>query len=159
MVTADPSYAGMSADECLRLVVDYAWEVANQGNADKLIKRAHLRLPEADISNIDYEGRELSRDLVLRLGTSQFVEAPTDVVLQGFAGSGKSHLACALAKQACKHGIRTLYTRMPGMLDYLRRSARPAGRSAGSSVTMPATACSSWTTSCCRRRTRSRHTS
>lgn len=31
---------------------------------------------------------------------------------------GKSHLACALGKQACKHGLRTLYVRMPDMLAY-----------------------------------------
>lgn len=31
---------------------------------------------------------------------------------------GKSHLACALGKQACKRGLRTLYVRMPDMLAY-----------------------------------------
>lgn len=35
-----------------------------------------------------------------------------------FLHKGKSHLACALGKQACKHGIRTLYIRMPDMLAY-----------------------------------------
>lgn len=118
MVTGDPSYVGISVAEGLKLVVDYAWEAANQKSVASLIKGARLRLPEADLSNIDYEGR-LDRDVVLALGTSQFVATATDVTLQGFAGTGKSHLACALAKQACKHGIRSLYTRMPDMLAYL----------------------------------------
>ncbi|MGN8690490.1 ATP-binding protein [Atopobiaceae bacterium HCP3S3_F7] len=50
--------------------------------------------------------------------TSQFVANATDVILEGFTGTGKSHLACALGKQVCKHGLKTLYVRMPDMLAY-----------------------------------------
>ena len=35
--------------------------------------------------------------------------------LQGFTGSGKSYLGCALAKQACQHRIRAHYIRMPDL--------------------------------------------
>ena len=38
--------------------------------------------------------------------------------------NGKSHLACALGKQACKHGIRTMYVRMPDMLAYREERMR-----------------------------------
>lgn len=85
---------------------------------ESLLKSAKLRLPQADISNIVYENRPLSRELVNQLGTTQFVASATDVILEGFTGTGKSHLACALGKQACKHGIRTMYVRMPDMLAY-----------------------------------------
>ena len=64
------------------------------------------------------EGRPLSRDLVCELGTAQFVANATDVIIEGFTGTGKSHLACAIAKQACKRGLRSLYVRMPDMLAY-----------------------------------------
>ena len=82
----------------------------------RLIRNAHFRLPQVDISDIDYDGRPISRDLVNELGTSQFVANATDVILEGFTGTGKRHLACALGKQACKHGLRTLYVRMPDLL-------------------------------------------
>lgn len=67
---------------------------------------AKLRFPRADIAGITYEGRPISRDLVNQLGASRFVANATDVVPEGFTGTGKSHLTCALAKQACKNGIR-----------------------------------------------------
>jgi len=44
-------------------------------------------------------------------GTSQ------NVVFQGFTGSGKSYLGCALAKQACTHRIRAHYIRMPDLAE------------------------------------------
>ncbi|WP_165174055.1 ATP-binding protein [Adlercreutzia sp. ZJ242] len=39
-------------------------------------------------------------------------------ILEGFTGAGKSHLARALGKQACRRGSKTLYVRMPDMLTY-----------------------------------------
>ena len=118
MVGTDDSYAALSFEDKVKVLVDYAYQEATNAKVERLIRQAHLRLPQADISNIDYEGRPISRDLVLELGTSQFVSAATDVILEGFTGTGKSHLACALGRQACKHGLRTLYVRMPDMLAY-----------------------------------------
>ena len=118
MVGGDDSYAPLSFEDKVKVLVDYSYQEAMNAKVEGLIRRAHLRLPQADISNIDYDGRPISRDLVLELGTSQFVATATDVILEGFTGTGKSHLACALGKQACKHGIRTLYIRMPDMLAY-----------------------------------------
>lgn len=118
MVGADDSYAQLSFEDKVKVIVDYSYQEAMNSKVERLIRQAHLRLPQADISDIDYEGRPISRDLVLELGTSQFVSTATDVILEGFTGTGKSHLACAIAKQACKHGIRTLYIRMPDMLAY-----------------------------------------
>lgn len=118
IVGSDPSYAALSFDEKMRIVVDHVHSEMHRRRVDSLIKSAKLRFPHADISNIIYEGRPLSRDLVNQLGTSQFVANATDVILEGFTGTGKSHLACALAKQACKNGIKTLYVRMPDMLAF-----------------------------------------
>ncbi len=36
-------------------------------------------------------------------------------MFQGFIGSGKSYLGCALAEQACQHRMRTHYIRMPDL--------------------------------------------
>ncbi|MFD2363284.1 MULTISPECIES: ATP-binding protein [unclassified Arthrobacter] len=43
------------------------------------------------------------------------MERQQNVVFQGFTGSGKSYLGCALAKQACQHRIRAHYVRMPDL--------------------------------------------
>lgn len=82
------------------------------------MKGARLRFPQADISSIVCEGRPLRRELINELGTAQFVVNATDVIIEGFTETGKSHPACAIAKQARKRGIRSLYARMPDMLAY-----------------------------------------
>ena len=92
----------------------------------RLIARAHLRLPQADVSNIIYDGRPLDRQLVCNLATARFVDSATDVVLEGVTGTGKTHLACALGKQACKHGLSTAYVRMPNLFE-----ERAVGMAAG----------------------------
>lgn len=118
MMGGDSSYAALSFEEKTRVAIDYAYQESQNRLVGRLIKGAHLRFPQADISNIIYEGRPLERDTVNELGTAQFVANATDVILEGFTGTGKSYLACAIAKQACKHGLKTLYVRMPDMLAY-----------------------------------------
>ena len=118
MLAADTSYIDLSFDEKMKVVVDYAYQQRCNEHVTRLIRNAHFRLPQADISSIDYDGRPLDRDMVHELGTAQFVVNATDIILEGFTGTGKSFLACALGKQACKRGIKTLYTRMPDMLAY-----------------------------------------
>jgi DNA replication protein DnaC len=126
-IERDPSYANLTFDERMKMIVDYADQEKENASVKRLLSRAHLRVKHADISNIIYDGRPLSRDTVNTLGTCQFVDTSTDVIIEGFTGTGKSHLACAIGKQACKHGISTLYLRMPDLL-----MLREEGLSAGS---------------------------
>lgn len=118
MVEGDASYADLAFADKAKVVIDYAYQEKHNLTVSRLLKCAKLRFPQADISNIIYEGRPLKRELINELGTSQFVASATDIILEGFTGTGKSHLACAIAKQACKHGIKTLYVRMPDMLEF-----------------------------------------
>ena len=53
--------------------------------------------------------------VIAELGSCSFIQRQQNVVLQGFTGSGKSYLGCALAKQACQHRIRAHYIRMPDL--------------------------------------------
>ena len=49
-----------------------------------------------------YDGRGIDGVLVREAGTCQFMETARNVVIEGCAGTGKSFLACCIAKQACK---------------------------------------------------------
>jgi DNA replication protein DnaC len=70
--------------------------------------------PDANLRRLDLvDERGLNR--ITQLGTCSFIERQQNVVFQGFAGSGKSYLGCALAKQACQHRIRAHYVRMPDL--------------------------------------------
>ncbi len=131
-VWLDPSYAAVPPEERLAAAVDLACSVKATASAKALISRAHLRDREADIARVVYDGRPtLRRDQILSLGTCAFVEAHTDVIIEGYSGTGKTFLGCALAKQACKHGLTAMYVRLPDLLERWeewKASGRPAER-------------------------------
>lgn len=103
-------------EDRLRLVVDDAYASFNHAKVTGLIRRAGLRYPNADLRRIDLlDERGLDRPLLSQLGTCSFVARQQNVVSQGFTGSGKSYLGCAIAKRACEHRIRAHYVRMPDL--------------------------------------------
>ena len=107
---------GLGFDERIGLVVDEAHSAFTHSKVEGLIRRAGLRYPTADLRRLDLvEERGLDRGLIAQLGTCSFVDRQQNVVFQGFTGSGKSYLGCALAKQACQHRIRAHYIRMPDL--------------------------------------------
>ena len=111
----DETCMGMTLAERMQMAVDEAHSAFVEGKVGQLIKRAHLRYPNADVRRIDFsEERNLDRVRTTELATCGYVERGSNVVLQGFTGSGKSFLACALAKEACKRRMRTCY-----ILDWL----------------------------------------
>lgn len=80
------------------------------------MKSARFRIPSADIHDVYYVDRHLDREQLTELSACQFISNCRNVVFQGFTGSGKSYLACALGKEACKQGIRTRYICLPDLL-------------------------------------------
>lgn len=115
MMEHDQSYQNLPFDDKMRVVIDYVYQKKENESVKRLLQRAHLRIATADISGIIYDGRPLSRELVANLGTCQFAETHRDVAIVGYTGTGKTYLACALAKQACKRRLRTLYVRAPDL--------------------------------------------
>ncbi len=98
------------------MLVDYVFQEKYNGKVKRLLKQARFRIPNAEILDIYYPDRGLNRDLLLELSTCQFVHNYSNIILQGFTGSGKSYLACSIGRQACKQSIRTRYIRIPDLL-------------------------------------------
>jgi len=106
----------LTLEERVRLVVDDAYSTFMHSKVAGLIRRASLRYSNADLRRIDLlNERGLTRQLLTQLGTCSFVTRQQNVVFQGFTGSGRSYLGCAIAKRACEHRIRTHYVRMPDL--------------------------------------------
>ena len=116
MMDKDPSYANMSFDDRIRLIVDHVAQEKENGSIKRLMQRAHFRIPQADISAIDYDNRSLDRATIVNLSTCQFALNYTDVIIVGYTGTGKTYLSNSLGRQACKHCLSTLYVRMPDLL-------------------------------------------
>jgi DNA replication protein DnaC len=77
--------------------------------SNTLIRSANIMLNDAEIENIDYtSGRILDRQLLEQLAECDFVTEQKNVVITGYVGAGKTYLASALAKEACRRGVETL---------------------------------------------------
>lgn len=109
-------YTHMSFDDRMKLIVDYVYQEKYNHKVKRLVKGAKFRVSNAAVTDIYYLERGLDKNGLLSLSTGQYIDTNSSVIFQGFAGSGKTYLACVLGKQACLQGIRTRYIRMPDLL-------------------------------------------
>lgn len=112
----DIGYSTMSFEDRLKLAIDFVYQKKYNSKVERLIKSAKFRISNASFNDIYYIDRGLDKEKLLNLSTAQFIDTHSSVIFHGFTGSGKSYLACALGKQACIHGIKTRYIRIPDLL-------------------------------------------
>lgn len=110
-------YSVLSFDERLDLAIEALYNRTNVKKTKRLLKSAKLRYPNADVSTLHYDGRQLDRNQILTLANCDYFSTCKNIIINGFTGSGKTHLACALGKEACRHLYRTRYIRLPDMLE------------------------------------------
>lgn len=65
---------------------------------------------------------KLDKDLVMELATLRFIDQGKNILLAGMSGTGKSHIALALALLACTANRRVMYTTSADMLGRLNMS-------------------------------------
>ena len=108
----------LSHTEVIRLAVDSTHPGHMDAKIQRLVKRAGLRYPQADLRTIDLVGeRRLDGSTIASLDAGNYPGQRLNVVFQGATGSGKSHLLCALAKSACRGRYRAIYVRMPDLAE------------------------------------------
>lgn len=112
----DKTIASLSFDERFQRIVDYLYQEKYNGKIKKLLAQAKFRLPKAEINDIYYSNRGIDKNIIQELSTNQYIGTSSNIIFQGFTGSGKTYLACALGRQACKNQIRTRYIRLPDLL-------------------------------------------
>lgn len=123
------AYTCMPFDERIQYVTDYVYQLKQDGRIKRLVKAARFRYPNAEINSVHYDKRGLDKKLLLELGTCAFIRCNHNIVFNGFTGAGKTYLACAIGKQACKSGYKVKYCRMPELLeDFGIQDSRLNGR-------------------------------
>src|SRR4030043_1486129 len=55
------------------------------------------------------QDRNLSQEKLMMLADCSFIERAENLLISGATGCGKSYLACAIGRQACALGYRTMY--------------------------------------------------
>lgn len=116
MQESDKTTMAVPFDERVRMMVDYAYEAKHLSSVKRLVQRARLRFPDAEMGEMIYEGRGIDGVLIREAGTCQFMDSASNVVIEGCTGTGKSYLACRLAKQACRRRRSARYVRLPDLL-------------------------------------------
>lgn len=110
------SCQSLAFEERFQLVVDYTYQEKYTNKVKRLTKMAKFRFAQASVDDIYYTERHLDRQKILGIASCQFIGSSTNLIFQGFTGSGKSYLACAIGKEACRQGYRTCYIRTPDLL-------------------------------------------
>ncbi len=115
MQEADRTCMGMPFNERVRMMVDHAHEAKRASSVRRLTQRARLRFPDAELGEMIYDGRGIDGVLIREALTCQFMDRAANVVIEGCAGTGKSYLACCMAK-ACRMRRSARYIRLPDLL-------------------------------------------
>jgi DNA replication protein DnaC len=101
----------------------WLWQLLEPQVKQRLERRVERRIRDARLpvrktfAAFDFPFQPgLDRDLVMELNTLRFVDQGKNVLLAGMSGTGKSHIALALAMSACVANRRVLYTTSADML-------------------------------------------
>jgi DNA replication protein DnaC len=83
------------------------------------LRRANLQSSKT-LESFDFKAASgLNRQQVLQLASCDFIRQHQNVVLCGKSGTGKTHLAQALAHEACRQGFSVLFINTHKMLQQL----------------------------------------
>jgi len=101
--------------------------------SDRLLERrrkeAQFRDPDKTLDNFDFTfNKKMNRSLVFDLATANFVAKHEDALFLGPPGTGKSHLAQAIAQSAIQQGYRVLYRETHTLLNDIADAALDGNR-------------------------------
>lgn len=104
-----PNLHQLAFDERLGLLIQRASAQRASGKLQRLIKLAKFT-EDASLEEVDYRAsRELSKSVVASLGTCEWIRRQQNLIVTGPTGIGKTWLACAFGKQACRVEMPTLF--------------------------------------------------
>ena len=112
------SYKEMSFGDRMDLIVTSEWNRRQTNKLNRYVKAARFSVPSATIENIEYhEDRRLDKALITKLATCKYILDGRHVIINGESGNGKTYIACALGKVACRQYKKVSYIRMPELIE------------------------------------------
>lgn len=109
----------LSFAEKVGMMVDREWVERDNRRTGRRVKEAKFPVTGAIEEVVADAARGLDKAVLRSLATCGWVRSKQNVIVLGATGVGKSFLACALANTACRHGLRSLYARVPRLVHQL----------------------------------------
>lgn len=115
-----PESIALSFEDRFKQIIDDLYLIKQENKIHGLVKRAKLRWSNADLSSVLFlPERGLDMNMIRNLSSCSFIQTALPIAIYGAASSGKSYIACAIGKAACKQGYKVKYIRMQDMFSHL----------------------------------------
>lgn len=119
-VANDPSFDEWTFSAKIRYALEQENAARNERRTQKLLKASGTPNLGACVEDIRYlPDRSLTREVVGRLASCQWVVNTTNVVILGQSSVGKTYLAQALLNAACRQGFTARYYRLDDLANLL----------------------------------------
>ncbi|MFC0013972.1 MULTISPECIES: IS21-like element helper ATPase IstB [Allobacillus] len=110
-------------EQYLKNLFEKEFELREEAKADRLLKKAKF-LYSKELNTYQWGDEvhfppHLAKDELLSL---QFINRFENVILTGAPGTGKTHLATGLGRQACRKGYEVRFYRVSDLVDQLEKA-------------------------------------
>ena len=108
----DPNVDLIQADKRIAALIEAEWGLRYNKKLNRFLKNAHLRYPDATIDESIYDPeRMLDADTVIALSACEWVPEGRNVLITGCAGTGKTHIACAICGSVLRKFMTVRYVK------------------------------------------------
>jgi DNA replication protein DnaC len=112
--------ANFTSDELLAHLIDAEYDERHDKKITRLLNQARLR-EQCTFADLKFSAsRNLDKNTLLRLTSSDWLTKAENVIVTGATGVGKSFIACALGHAACVNHFRVCYLNAMKMFTHFK---------------------------------------
>ncbi|MDD3655082.1 MAG: IS21-like element helper ATPase IstB [Desulfotomaculaceae bacterium] len=112
----NPQYHDLPFDERFGLIVDREFLRRENQRLHNRLKESRVKMA-AESEDVDFQTpRGLQKSFFLEMSGCNWLAQKHNLIITGPTGIGKTYLASALARKACREGYRSVYYHFPNLI-------------------------------------------